>query len=54
MQSFMDKQGGLVAKAGVAWFDWMMKNSTEGKEFLLGKGSSIAKAGWQVQVRHLS
>jgi len=54
MQSFMDKQGGLVAKAGVAWFDWMMKNSTEGKEFLLGKGSSIAKAGWQVQTRHLS
>ena len=54
MQSFMDRQGGLVAKAGVAWFDWMMKNSTEVKEFLLGKGSSIAKAGWQVQTRHLS
>jgi len=53
MQTFMDRQGGLVAKAGVAWFDWMMKNSTSGKEFLLGKNSAISRAGWQVKTKNI-
>jgi hypothetical protein len=54
MQTFMDRQGGLVAKAGVAWFDWMMKNSTSGKEFLLGKNSAISRAGWQVKTKNIA
>jgi len=53
MQTFMDKQGGLVAQAGTAFFDWFLKNSTEGKEYLLGKSSPIAKAGWQVQTKNM-
>jgi hypothetical protein len=53
MQTFMDKQGGLVAQAGVAWFDWMLKNSTSGKQFLLSKSSVIGKAGWQVTTRNM-
>jgi hypothetical protein len=53
MQTFMDKQGGLVAQAGIAWFDWQTKNSTAGKQFLLSKSSPIGKAGWQVSTRNI-
>jgi len=49
MQDFMTKQGGLVAFAGRSFFDWILKNSTEGREVLLSKSSRLAKAGWQVQ-----
>jgi hypothetical protein len=49
MQDFMTKQGGLVAVAGRSFLDWMFKNSTEGRETLLGKSSKLARAGWQIQ-----
>jgi hypothetical protein len=39
MQTFMDKQGGLVATAAVNFFNWFMKDSEEGKAFFTGASS---------------
>jgi hypothetical protein len=53
MQTFMDKQGGLVATAAVNFFDWFMKGSEEGKAFFNSANSKIKTAGWQVQVKNM-
>ena len=40
----------LIAFAGRSWFDWILKNSTEGKQNLVG-GSRLKSAGWTVTVK---
>jgi hypothetical protein len=52
MQDIMTTQGGLVALAGRSFFDWIFKNSTAGKEALLGKGGKLAAAGWQIESKN--
>jgi hypothetical protein len=47
----MTKQGGLVAVAGRSFFDWVLKNSTGGKEMFTSKASRIGKAGWEVKMK---
>jgi len=51
MQDMMNKSGGLVAVAGRAFLDWVLKNSTEGKEMFTSKTSKILSAGWQVKMK---
>jgi len=51
MQDFFTKNGGLIGYAGRSWFDWVLKNSTEGKQNLVGAGSKIKAAGWSVEVK---
>jgi len=53
MQDFFSLNGGLIAFAGRSWFDWILKNSTEGKANLVGQ-SKIKTAGWSVAVKGLS
>jgi len=53
MQDFFTTNGGLIAFAGRSWFDWILKNSTEGKQNLLGQ-SKIKTAGWTVDVKGLA
>lgn len=53
MQTFMDKQGGLVATAAVNFFNWFMKDSEEGKAFFTGASSKIKSAGWQVTLKNM-
>jgi hypothetical protein len=53
MQDFFSMNGGLIAFAGRSWFDWILKNSTEGKQNLVGQ-SKIKSAGWTVSVKGLS
>lgn len=53
MQTFMDKQGGLVATAAVHFFNWFMKDDTTGKEFFTSKESKIAAVGWEVQMKNM-
>jgi hypothetical protein len=50
MQDFFSKNGGLIAFAGRSWFDWILKNSTEGRQNLLGS-SKLKSAGWSVQTK---
>ena len=54
MQDMMNKQGGLVAVAGRSFFDWVLKNSTQGKEMFTNKASRIGKAGWEVQMKNFN
>jgi hypothetical protein len=49
MKDMMTKQGGLVAVAGRSFLDWVFKNSSDGREMLLGKSSRLARAGWQIK-----
>jgi hypothetical protein len=53
MQDFFTNNGGLIAFAGRSWFDWILKNSTEGKQNLVG-GSKLKTAGWTVEVKGLA
>jgi len=53
MQDFFTTNGGLIAYAGRSWFDWILKNSTEGKANLVG-GSKLKAAGWSVEVKGLT
>jgi len=48
MQDFFSANGGLIAHAGRSWFDWILKNSTEGKQNLTPSGK-LATAGWTVK-----
>jgi len=52
MQDFFSKNGGLIAFAGRSWFDWILKNSTEGRQNLVGN-SKLKSAGWSVTVKGL-
>jgi hypothetical protein len=54
MQDIMTKQGGLAAQAGRSFFDWILKNSTEGKAMFTNKSSKIMAAGWQVKMKGLN
>jgi len=53
MQDFFSNNGGLIAFAGRSWFDWILKNSTEGKQNLVG-GAKLKSAGWSVEVKGLT
>jgi hypothetical protein len=50
MQDFFSANGGLIAHAGRSWFDWILKNSTEGKQNLRPSGK-LASAGWTVKTK---
>jgi hypothetical protein len=50
MQDFFSANGGLIAHAGVSWFDWILKNSTEGRKNLTPSGK-LASAGWTVKTK---
>jgi len=52
MQDFFTSNGGLIAYAGRSWFDWILKNSTEGKQNLVG-GAKLKAAGWSVELKGL-
>lgn len=54
VQDFMTKQGGLVAIAGRSFFDWVLKNSTEGQDMFTSKTSVILRAGWEVKLKLLN
>jgi len=52
MQSFFEKQGGLVAQAGTAFFEWKLKNSTAGKDYFVQKSGAIFKSKWTVEFKN--
>jgi hypothetical protein len=52
MQSFFEKQGGLVATAATAFFDWKLKGSSAGKNFFVAKTGAIFKSKWTVEFKN--